>query len=289
MGAGRGRSRGAPPPRGRILPPFAHPALGTPPSPASTVGAQRSASRPPLLGTAPRTPPRPPTPYLLPLLALPQRDEPGQQHGQHAGGSAPHIGGERGVRGPPDGGTERFGLTDFCSHPARRRGNSGGAAGPGQAPAGGARGAVSLTVCAPWGGHCAAGGAPRFFGFFFFSSLYFDLLCFGLLGGVSVCFLISFFYFFMLGWGGCWGLLAVPPLLGSRVWPAGCNMSTWGLKSWLIQWDLKAPPWQGAPGQGDTLLPSLGRDGGVQGPKHSISILQEFGWALWGDPTVPPL
>lgn len=158
---------------------------------------------PPLLGTAPRTPPRPPTPYLLPLLALPQRDEPGQQHGQHAGGSAPHIGGERGVRGPPDGGTERFGLTDFCSHPARRRGNSGGAAGPGQAPAGGgARGAVSLTVCAPWGGHCAAGGAPRFFGFFFFSSLYFDLLCFGLLGGFSVCFLISFFYFFMLGWGG---------------------------------------------------------------------------------------
>lgn len=36
----------------------------------------------------------------------------------------------------------------------------------------------------------------------FFSSLYFDLLCFGLLGGFSVCFLISFFYFFMLGWGG---------------------------------------------------------------------------------------
>lgn len=55
---------------------------------------------------------------------------------------------------------------------------------------------------------CALGRALRsrrgseVFRVFFFSSLYFDLLCFGLLGGFSVCFLISFFYFFMLGWGG---------------------------------------------------------------------------------------
>ena len=38
---------------------------------------------------------------------------------------------------PRDGSTEGFGLTAFCPHPAQRRGNSGGAAGPGQAPAAG--------------------------------------------------------------------------------------------------------------------------------------------------------
>lgn len=254
------------------------------------MGAQRSASRPPPPRHCPTHPPTAPHPLPSPSpgpapagrarpAARPARRRLGTPYRGRAGGAGTPGTAARSGSGSPTSARTRPGAGEIAAGPRGRA----------KLRRGGARGAVSLTVCAPWGGHCAAGGAPRFFGFFFFSSLYFDLLCFGLLGGVSVCFLISFFYFFMLGWGGCWGLLAVPPLLGSRVWPAGCNMSTWGLKSWLIQWDLKAPPWQGAPGQGDTLLPSLGRDGGVQGPKHSISILQEFGWALWGDPTVPPL
>lgn len=117
----------------------------------------------------PHAPPHGPPPLTFSLSwPCPSGTSPASSTASTQAARHPISGASGGCGDPRDGGTERFGLTDFCSHPARRRGNSGGAAGPGQAPAGGARGAVSLTVCAPWGGHCAAGGAPRFFGFFFF-------------------------------------------------------------------------------------------------------------------------
>lgn len=64
---------------------------------------------------------------------------------------------------------------------------------------------MSLTVCAPWGGHCAAGGAPRFFGFFFF--LPFILIYYVLVYWEVLVFVFLFLSFIFSCWGG--GVLGI--------------------------------------------------------------------------------
>lgn len=129
------------------------------PAPLRTPGAHEAS--PPLLSATPHHHPRgppcwggpPPTPYLLPLLALPRLDEPGQDEGQNPSSPAPAPHGWGRLRGgwarAPPGKTARRGSASSPSARSQPGGDGEIAAGP---PRGANRRREgrgrALTVCA---------------------------------------------------------------------------------------------------------------------------------------------
>lgn len=117
------------------------PSAGNTAQPGQHSGGTTLCIPPPPSSALPHAPPHGPPPLTFSLSwPCPSGTSPASSTASTQAARHPISGASGGCGDPRDGGTERFGLTDFCSHPARRRGNSGGAAGPGQAPAGGGRG-----------------------------------------------------------------------------------------------------------------------------------------------------